>query len=386
MARQPSRLPSTAKPRTAKVKVSRTKEPREPNFRNEIIPILTRAGCNSGACHGALAGKGGLKLSLRGYDPEADHFALTRQANGRRIDLNSPAKSLMLLKPSLALPHGGGTRFKAGDPAFERLAEWIAFGASGLKPKDPHLERLEVFPSTALLKPEDVLRVIVRAWYSDGRAVDVTHLARFASTEEIVAGVDDFGKVKIKGPGETAINIAFGSEVANLRITVPFAHKVNDKQFDPARFEFNWFQQRDRSTGAEETGVAEHSAVGLCNDHEFIRRAYLDAAGILPTPEEVRKFLADKPADKRAEADRRLAGTAGVRRLLVVQVVRPAAGLDAASCRSRRCGRSTSSVRQSVADNKPWDRFARDIADRHGSTLQQRGRQLLRPAQGRHPT
>src|SRR5215211_466435 len=90
-------------------------EPAAPNFRNQVIPILTRAGCNSGACHGALAGKGGLKLSLRGYDPEADHFVLTRQALSRRVDRTEPEKSLLLLKPSRALPHGGGRRFEVGD-------------------------------------------------------------------------------------------------------------------------------------------------------------------------------------------------------------------------------------------------------------------------------
>src|SRR5262245_4693493 len=104
-------------------------EANSPSFRNHVIPILTRAGCNSGACHGALAGKGGLKLSLRGYDLDADHFVLTRQALGRRIDREAPAKSLMLLKPTTAIPHGGGLKLDVKSPEYRVLAEWIANGA-----------------------------------------------------------------------------------------------------------------------------------------------------------------------------------------------------------------------------------------------------------------
>src|SRR5690349_24789207 len=99
------------------------------SFRNQVIPILTRAGCNSGACHGALAGKGGLKLSLRGYAPEADHFVLTRQALGRRVDPLHPARSLMLLKPTAAVPHGGAQKIEVGSIEYQRIVEWIANGA-----------------------------------------------------------------------------------------------------------------------------------------------------------------------------------------------------------------------------------------------------------------
>src|SRR3954453_4376078 len=98
----------------------------EPSFRNQVIPVLTRAGCNSGACHGALAGKGGLKLSLRGYDPETDHFVLTRQALGRRIDREAPERSLMRLKPAMVVPHGGGQRVEVGTPEYQVLSEWVA--------------------------------------------------------------------------------------------------------------------------------------------------------------------------------------------------------------------------------------------------------------------
>lgn len=114
---------------TAKVKVVRLKEAIDWSFRNHVIPMMTRIGCNSGACHGALAGKGGMKLSLRGYNPEADHFVLTRQALGRRVNLIEPNKSLLLRKPTLAVPHGGGQKLDIGSPDYQLLADWIAAGA-----------------------------------------------------------------------------------------------------------------------------------------------------------------------------------------------------------------------------------------------------------------
>src|SRR5205823_10845121 len=131
------------------VKVSGTQKSATPSFRNQIVPIFTRSGCNSGACHGALAGKGGLKLSLRGYDPDADHFVLTRQALGRRVDLQEPSRSLMLTKPTYVVKHGGGRKLEPESPDFNLLADWIASGAPRPKADDAAITRLEVFPPSA---------------------------------------------------------------------------------------------------------------------------------------------------------------------------------------------------------------------------------------------
>src|SRR4051812_16908609 len=128
---------------TTAVQVEKMREPFAWNFRNHIEPVLTRLGCNSGACHGALAGKGGFKLSLRGYAPSDDYFVLTRQAGARRVNRQEPARSLLLLKPALALPHGGGQKLEPGTPDYEVLAEWIAAGAPGPTPEDLRLARLE---------------------------------------------------------------------------------------------------------------------------------------------------------------------------------------------------------------------------------------------------
>src|SRR5439155_21884482 len=155
---------------TAKVRVTKTKDVLAPSFRNDIIPLLTKIGCNSGACHGALAGKGGFKLSLRGYAPSLDHFVMTRQTLGRRVDPVEPAHSLILLKPTMAVSHGGGQKLEVDSRDYQVLADWIAAGAPAPREHDPRIQRLEVFPPAAVLKPEDTLRIVVRAWYSDGHA------------------------------------------------------------------------------------------------------------------------------------------------------------------------------------------------------------------------
>src|SRR5262245_43188422 len=181
-----------------------TAEEPAPSFRNQIIPILTKVGCNSGACHGALAGKGGLKLSLRGYDPEADHFVLTRQADARRVDRQEPAKSLMLQKPSRKLPHGGGKRLEADSEDYELILKLITAGAPGPRADDSRLERIAVTPAAATMKPKDTAQIAVRADYSDGHAEDVTRWARFSSSDDLVAGVNDEGLITVAGHGEAA--------------------------------------------------------------------------------------------------------------------------------------------------------------------------------------
>jgi hypothetical protein len=333
-------------------------------FRNHVIPILTKIGCNSGACHGALAGKGGLKLSLRGYDPESDHFALTRQARGRRIDKLEPAHSLMLLKPTLTLPHGGGLKLEVGSPDYQLLADWIASGAPGPRADDPRTERLEVSPPAAVLKPKDALQVRVRAWYSDGHAEDVTRWARFSSTEDMVASVDPDGRVKVAGSGEAAVNVLFSNLVASCRIAVPLPNVVDPKLF----------AQAPRQNYIDELVLKKLDALHIppsppCADAEFIRRAYLDAAGILPTPEEVQRFTADTQPDKRA-------------RLIDGLLRRPEfvdywayKWSDLFLVSTRRLQQPAvwsfyQYLRQSVADDKPWDRLAREVLTAGGSNLE----------------
>lgn len=334
------------------------------SFRNQVIPILTRAGCNSGACHGALAGKGGLKLSLRGYDPETDHFVLTRQALGRRVDRQEPAKSLLLLKPAMALTHGGGLKLEVGSADYQVVADWIAGGAPGPRADDPHAERLEITPPVVVAKPKDQVRLRVKVWYSDGTARDVTPWAKFNSSEDLVAGVDADGKVSVAGHGEAAITVWFSNLVAAMRIASPLPNQVEAREYVAAP-RFNYID--DLLLKKLESLRIPPSPQST--DAEFIRRAYLDAAGILPTPEEVKGFLADARTDKRA-------------RLIDGLLDRPEfvdywtyKWSDVLLITTRKLPQAGvwsfyQFVRQSVADNKPWDRFARDILTARGGTLE----------------
>ncbi|MFL5244096.1 MAG: DUF1553 domain-containing protein [Gemmataceae bacterium] len=346
----------------AKVKVEKTKEAFAESFRNHVIPLLTKKGCNSGACHGALAGKGGMKLSLRGYNPEADHFVLTRQALSRRIDQQAPEQSLFLLKPTRTMPHGGGKKIAKESTDYNILLGWIKAGAPGPKEDDVGIQRLEVLPTEAVLKPEDSLQVLVRAWYSDGHTEDVTRWAKFSSSEDLVAAVDTEGKVKVAGTGEAAITVWYSNFVAAARITSPLPNQIDAKVFTTA----------ERHNYIDELALKKLQALRippspLCTDAEFIRRAYLDAAGILPTTDEVRKFVDDKAAEKRAK-------------LIDALLERPEfvdywtyKWSDMLLISSRKLPQPGvwsfyQFVRQSVADNKPWDRFAREILTAQGNT------------------
>jgi hypothetical protein len=347
-----------------KVKVDKTQEPFSWSFRNHVIPMLTKIGCNSGACHGALAGKGGFKLSLRGYAPEIDYFVLTRQAGGRRVDRVEPAQSLVLRKPTMTVNHGGGLKIELGSQDFQVLADWIASGAPGPDKRDPRIQRLEVFPTEAVLKPKDKLQVLVRAWYSDGHAEDVTRLAKYSSNEDLVAGVDQEGKVRVAGHGEAAITVWYSNLVAASRIVSPLANKVDAKVFAAT----------PRQNYIDDLVLKKLESLHIvpspvCNDGEFIRRAYLDAAGILPTPEEVKKFLADSSSDKR-------------KRLIDSLLERPEfvdywayKWSDLLLVSTRRLPQAEmwafyQFIRERVADNKPWDQFAREVLTASGNTLQ----------------
>jgi len=334
-----------------------------PSFRNDVIPLLTRAGCNSGACHGALAGKGGMKLSLRGYDPEADHFVLTQQALSRRVDQQDPANSLMLRKPTRKVAHGGGRRFEEDSPEYEVLLNWIKAGAKGPAADDPRLARLEVTPRSVVAKLKDEIRVNVKAWYSDGRSKDVTRWARFGSTEELVAAVNEEGVVTVAGNGETAITVGFGNLVATMSIASPYPNQLAEAVYEASpknNFIDEYILCKLRALNLPPSGQA--------SDAEFIRRLYLDAAGILPTPEEVKKFLDDKSPDKRTK-------------LIDAVLERPEfvdywsyKWSDVLLVSTRKLQQPAvwsfyRFVRESVADNKPWDRFARDVLTATGSTL-----------------
>jgi hypothetical protein len=333
-------------------------------FRNHVMPVLTKAGCNQGACHGALAGKGGFKLTLRGYDPELDYDVLTRQSVGRRINLAEPGSSLILRKPTMQTAHGGGLRFKPNSLEYRIIAEWIAAGTPPPSPKDKEVVALQVEPKQATLAVGAETQLKVTARYSDNSTADVTRWVKFNSNNEGVATVNEQGHVKINGSGEAAVTLWYSSRVLYATMTSPHPRQV------PAEA-YSKFARRNY---IDDFVLAKWKSLNIqpsgdISDATFIRRAFLDAAGILPTAEEVEQFLADKSPDKRAK----LIDTLLERDEYVDYWAYKWSDLLLVSSRKLRPTATRAFynwIRESVQQNKPWDQFARDIFTSSGSTRQ----------------
>jgi Protein of unknown function (DUF1553)/Protein of unknown function (DUF1549) len=334
------------------------------SFRNHVIPVLTRLGCNSGACHGSSAGKGGFKLTLRGYDPEVDYNTLTRQSLGRRTNKLEPARSLLLLKPTMTIGHGGGKRLEVGSLEYKVVSEWIAAGMAAPAEADPAIARLEVTPKEATLGSGAEARVRVKAIYSDGQAEDVTRWAKYSAADGAVATVDEDGRVKIQGSGETAITVWYQSRVAFARFASPYTANIAPEIFAKSR----------RSNFIDELVLKKMQTLRIApseeaTDHEFIRRAYLDACGILPTAQEVESFLADTSADKRA----RLIDALLEREEFVDYWTNRWADVflvSSSKLSSNAMWSFHNWIRNSVKSNKPWDRMAREVVTASGNTLE----------------
>lgn len=277
------------------VVVEKFDDPHVWNFRNQVQSILTKAGCNGGACHGAVAGKNGFKLSLRGYDPPADYDALTRQARGRRIVPHDPGRSLLLTKPTGVIPHKGGLRFAEDSLEYRVLAEWIAAGHPGPSSDDARIDRLEILPPTVQLHPGDEQQFLVLAHFNDGHVEDVTRWAKFTSTNFAVAQVDDTGFVKVTGRGEGSIAAWYLAQNVMATVTSPYDQVIPPETFTAA----------PRANFIDDLVLSKLQALHLapsprCTDAEFLRRAYLDTLGVLPTADEAKEFLDDAAVDKRA--------------------------------------------------------------------------------------
>lgn len=279
---------------TAKVKVSELDAPFQWSFRNHVQPVLTKAGCNMGACHGALAGKGGFRLSLRGYDPQSDHFNITKQDRGRRVEFADPARSLILAKPTGAIAHKGGLRLQTDSLDYRIIAEWIAYGAAPPSEKDARIESISVLPRRVTLSKGEQQQLLSYGSYSDGSSRDVTHWTKWTSTNEAVCTVDDQGNVTVIGPGEGAIVGWFSSKVAVTRITVPYENVVAPDLF--TALEPRGFIDRLINEQLQRLNLPPSPP---CDDATFIRRLFLDTIGLPPTPQEVKAFLADTSPDKR---------------------------------------------------------------------------------------
>ena len=349
---------------TARVTVSDMQSLHHWTFRNHVIPILTRLGCNGGACHGALAGKGGFRLSLRGYDSDQDHFNITQQHLGRRIDSSNPGMSLFLMKPTAAVAHKGGRRIETGSHDYRVLSEWISEGAPGPALNDATLDRLEVLPDKVILKHNDSQPLLVRAHYSDGQVEDVTYWTRFASYSEAVARVNVDGEATVVGSGEGAVTASFGSEVAISRITVPFEQPIDPSVYLHAA----------RRNFIDELVLKQLRQLNLepsrrSTDESFIRRVFLDSIGVLPTPLEVREFLADGSPSRRDHLIERLLGRPEFVDYWTYQWS-DVLMINGNLLHQEQVKSYYTWVREHVKNNTPWDEMVRELVTSRGSGIE----------------
>lgn len=272
-------------------------------FGLDVMPALTKGGCNSGSCHGASRGQRGFRLSVFGFDPAGDYFRITREFVGRRIDLARPAASLLLAKPSEQVVHGGGQRFDSDSEMYGVLLRWLEQGAPR-DPKDmPRVRRLEVFPSEVVLSGAaagaegqpaagDSHRLVVRAHYDDGTDRDVTGLSVFTSTNTAAAVVSFEGVVSGQQQGESFVMVMYGENNVGLPVIVVPA--------GPAA-EFPVLPVANRIDELIHGKLRKLRIVPskVCDDGTFLRRVYLDTIGLLPEPGEHARFVADKRPDKR---------------------------------------------------------------------------------------
>jgi hypothetical protein len=263
------------------------------SFTNEILPILTRSGCNAGSCHGAAAGKNGFGLSLFAYDPGRDHFVLTRQLRGRRIDPAEPEQSLMLQKSGGLVPHQGGRKLPPDGPLHREVSEWIAAGAPDDRKTAPALQGIEVLPKDAVLVAGSGLHLQVLARYADGSDRDVTALTLWSSNNDGAAAVAGDGAVRAAGAGEAAVLARFSGCAATAQLLV----LADDAPFTWPSIDAVNFVDAAIHKKLQRARVVPADVAG---DAVFVRRLYLDLLDILPTPEQATAFVADAAADKRA--------------------------------------------------------------------------------------
>jgi hypothetical protein len=348
---------------TLPIRVANTGKQLPVSFRNGVEPVIMRAGCNTGACHGSAQGKNGFRLSLFGFNPAMDYLNLTRQVRGRRMNAASPEESLMLLKPTGGVDHEGGTRFSHDSPFYGTLVNWIEEGAVDDPPDVAKLTGLEILPKSCVLEGEGATQqFVVRGFYSDGTDRDVTDLALLASSDEATVSLDNTGLAKAGTRGEVYLLARFGTfAVVSQAIVLPkdltvawpdvqSAGYIDDRIFTKLK--------NLRIPPAEK-----------CSDDVFVRRLFLDVLGVLPTVEETRAFLEDPAPDKRAQLIDKLLARPEFPELWAMKWadllrVKASATLD-----PKAMHRYNDWLRGSVASNKPVDEMVKEILSAQGGTF-----------------
>jgi len=328
------------------------------NFSNQIVPIFTKLGCNGGGCHGKSAGQNGFRLSLLGFEPSEDYEHLVKEARGRRIFPAAPDRSLLLLKATATIPHGGGNRLDPRSDDYRLLIRWITQGMPYGNPGDPTVDRIQVYPDHRIMSPDAGQQLSVSAIYTDGSVQDVTRQALYEVNDHEVGSVDSEGYVKLfRQPGDAAVMVRYQGKVAVFRATEPLGAPI--AHLPPVRgFIDDLVFKKLKEMGMPPSAV--------CNDQTFIRRVTIDIAGRLPTPQETLDFVSDRDPAKRDKCVDRLLDSTDYAEYF--------ANTWSALLRNKRSrptyARGTFEfhdwIRDSLLTNKPYDRFVRQILTASG--------------------
>ena len=330
------------------------------SFRNEVMPVLSKSGCNAGTCHGNANGKAGFRLSLRGQDPDLDWIGLTREEGGRRINPLEPANSLILVKATATIGHQGGQRFKVDSEAYRTLFRWIESGAVDDGGTAPRLVQLEALPSEqVVIEPQREIPLRVQALFRDGTRCDVSRIAVYEPSNLAVTISTD-GLVTSQHPGETTVIVRFLEKQTPVRLA-----------FVAARPGFQWSEPPENNFIDHEVfaklRTMRLNPSRLCADEVFVRRVYLDLLGLIPSAAEARAFIQDTAGDKRA-------------RLVDAALQRPEfvdfwtlRWADLLRVEERQLDAKGMKlfwewIHESFATNKPLDQFARELVSARGST------------------
>ncbi len=343
-------------------------------FATAVVPILTRLSCNSGGCHGKATGQNGFSLSLLGFEPEFDFQSLVQDARGRRLFPGDADRSLLLLKATARLPHGGGRRLTEGSDDYRMIREWIANGAVAPRADDPLLERIELLPAPRVLKTGALQQLLVTAHFSDGSSRDVTRQAVYQSNEPEIAAIDADGLVRTGTQnGLVAVMARFGDQIATFHAAVPFA--ADDAQAAAVTARLDQLERQLGDSPFDQLLLRQWRRLAVvpsapADDATFLRRVMLDICGTLPTTEESEAYLADSRADKRARLIDRLLDRPEYASYFALKW--------ADILQNRGAGYSTSKqrsgtalfagwIRDSIAANKRYDQFASEILTASGS-------------------
>ena len=277
------------------ITVSKAKENREVSFNLDVMPVFLKAGCNTGSCHGSARGQDRFMLSLFGYDPEGDHYRITREQGTRRINLAVPEESMLVEKSIGAVPHTGGKLFSKDSEHWKTLVNWLKKGALD-DPKDiAKPEKLELYPPELLLEGDGASQqMTVLARYTDGTTRDVTKLTVFQSNNELSASINEDGLVTAGKRGEAFIMARFNVFTVGIQaVVIPKNLKYQRPQL-PAN---NYVD----SLVHEKLHKLRITQSGLCSDEVFLRRIFLDVVGMTPKKEDYDRFVSDKSPDKRSK-------------------------------------------------------------------------------------